>query len=151
MAEIRQAKKKDVSRIAEILVYSKRLNYRPIFQNDSYSFGELQVLSVANEYLANKNPLEETWVYEDGFVKGLIQICGQEVKTLYVDSFFTNEGIGGKLLDFAIEKFDVRYLWVLEKNMRAIAFYSRHGFELTNTWQYEEGTTERLLRMERRA
>lgn len=151
MAEIRQAKKKDVSRIAEILVYSKRLNYRPIFQDDSYSFGELQVLSVANEYLANKNPLEETWVYEDGFVKGLIQICGQEVKTLYVDSFFTNEGIGGKLLDFAIEKFDVRYLWVLEKNMRAIAFYSRHGFELTNIWQYEEGTTERLLRMERRA
>ncbi len=151
MAEIRQAQKKDVSRIAEILVYSKRLNYRPIFQDDSYSFGELQVLSVANEYLANRNLLEETWVYEDGFVKGLIQICSQEIKKLYVDSFFTSEGIGGKLLDFAIEKFDVRYLWVLEKNMRAIAFYSRHGFELTDIWQFEEGTTERLLRMERRA
>ncbi len=151
MTKIRQAQKKDVSRIAEILVYSKRLNYRSIFKDDSYSFGELQVLPVAREYLTNKNLLEETWVYEDGFVKGLIQICSQEVKTLYVDSFFTSEGIGGKLLDFAIEKFDVRYLWVSEKNMRAIAFYSRHCFELTDIWQFEEGTKERLLRMERRS
>ena len=47
---IRRAAVQDLSRIAEILVFVKRISFRPIFQNDAYSFGELQVLSVAEEY-----------------------------------------------------------------------------------------------------
>ncbi len=47
---IRRATAQDLSRIAEILVFVKRIKYRPIFRNDAYSFGELQVLSVAEEY-----------------------------------------------------------------------------------------------------
>ena len=45
---IRKAEKKDLSRIAEILVFDKRMNYRSIFKNDDYSFHVLQVLNVAN-------------------------------------------------------------------------------------------------------
>lgn len=47
---IRKAKCEDLSRIAEILVFVKRMKFRPIFQNDDYSFGELQVLNVAKTY-----------------------------------------------------------------------------------------------------
>ena len=47
---IRKARPDDLSRIAEILVFVKRIKFRPIFQDDDYSFGELQVLSVAKEY-----------------------------------------------------------------------------------------------------
>ena len=47
---IRKAEKKDLSRIAEILVFDKRMNYRSIFKNDDYSFHVLQVLDVAKEY-----------------------------------------------------------------------------------------------------
>ena len=149
MIEIRKATQKDISRIAEILVFTKRLNYRSIFHNDQYSFGEMQVLSVAQEYLDNPNTLNDIWVYYDEFVRGLIHIEGKEVKKLYVDSFFESEGIGGKLIEFAIQNFDVRYLWVLEKNERAVSFYEKHGFHYKNEWQYEEGTTEHLLKMER--
>lgn len=46
MQNIRKAALQDVSRIAEILVFTKRLNYRPIFQNDLVSFGEMQELYV---------------------------------------------------------------------------------------------------------
>ena len=46
---IRKAEKKDLSRIAEILVFDKRMNYRSIFKNDDYSFHVLQVLDVAKE------------------------------------------------------------------------------------------------------
>lgn len=66
---------------------------------------------------------------------------------LYVDSFFAGQGIGGKLLDFAVERYDAKKLWVLEKNQRAIVFYGQHGFQYSGVWKYEEGTTERLLRM----
>ena len=41
MNHIRKATIADVSRIAEILVFTKRMNYRPIFQNDKVSFGEI--------------------------------------------------------------------------------------------------------------
>ena len=149
MQQIRKATKQDISRIAEILVFVERINFRPIFQNDDYSFGELQVLTVAQEYLNHPEVLERIWVYDDGIVKGLIHIDGEEVKTLYVDSFFQNEGIGGMLLEFAKEEFDVQFLWALEKNVRALAFYERHGFIYHGQWEYEEGTPERLFKLVR--
>ena len=40
---IRRAIDRDASRIAEISVFSKRMNYREIFRNDMVSFGEIQV------------------------------------------------------------------------------------------------------------
>lgn len=33
----------------EILVFVKRIKYRSIFQNDDYSFGDLQVIKIAEE------------------------------------------------------------------------------------------------------
>lgn len=48
---IRKARKEDISRIAEILVFVKRIKFRPIFQDDDFSFGELQVISVAKQYI----------------------------------------------------------------------------------------------------
>jgi putative acetyltransferase len=70
---IRKAEKEDISRIAEILVFVKRIKYRQIFQNDDYSFGELQVISVSQEY-DKPEILNHMWVYDDGIVKGLIHI-----------------------------------------------------------------------------
>ena len=42
---IRKAKIDDLSRIAEIYVYNNRINYFPIFKDEGFSFGELQVVS----------------------------------------------------------------------------------------------------------
>ena len=41
---IRHANKQDIPRIAEIIVFGKRVAYRPIFENDYVSFNELQVV-----------------------------------------------------------------------------------------------------------
>ena len=146
MNYIRKATKKDLSRIAEILVFSKRLNYRSIFHNDDFSFNELQVDRVMEEY---KDKLDTIWVYDDGIVKGLIQIKSEEVETLYVDSFFTSQGIGTKLMNFAIETYNVKYLWVLEKNLGAQRFYKRFGFQYGDKKLNEPETTEYLIEMRR--
>lgn len=148
---IRKAVSSDISRIAEILVFVKRIKFRPIFQDDDYSFGELQVLTVAKEYAAPEI-LDHIWVYDDnGIVKGLIHIEGEEIKELYVDYFFQDQGIGSELIEFAKKEYDVRFLWAIEKNTDAIRFYEAHGFHLTGTKQFEEGTTEYLVMMEREA
>lgn len=145
---IRKAEMKDISRIAEILVFVKRMNYRSIFKNDAYSFGEMQVLTVAEEYAAS-GALNNTWVYDDGIVKGLIYIDGNEIKKLYVDHFFQNQGIGAALIEFAIANTGASLLWALEKNVKAVRFYEAHGFRPTGDKEFEEGTDEYLILMKR--
>ena len=96
---IRQATIADASRIAEILIFTKRMNYRKIFCDEKVSFGEMQVYPLAQSYMDNPDKL-----------KGI---------------------------------------WGLEKNTDAIRFYQRHGFALTEEKQYEEGTTEYIVKMVR--
>lgn len=146
---IRQAAMEDASRIAEILIFTKRVNYRRIFQDDAVSFGEMQVYPLAKDYLDHPEKLRDIWVYEDGFVKGMVHISGQFIEELYVDSFFENQGIGGELIKFAVEQMGCNCLWVLEKNTDAIRFYERHGFSYLGEKRTEEGTAEFLLKMGR--
>lgn len=146
---IRHATIADASRIAEILIFTKRMNYRKIFQNDKVSFGEMQVYPLAKSYIDNSDELEGIWVYDDEFVKGMIHIEGKQIIELYVDTFFENQGIGSRLIKYAIEKQECDYLWVLEKNVKAIKFYQRHGFVITEERKYEEGTTEYVVKMKR--
>ena len=142
---IRQATKEDVCRIAEILVFVKRVNFFPIFQDEVYSFKEVNVFDIANDI---KDYLHEIYVYDDGVIKGLIRVKNQEVVTLYVEPFFTSKGIGHQLLEFALKQFHVTHLYCLEKNTRALSFYERHDFKYHGIWKYEEDTTEKLLLLE---
>lgn len=146
---IRRAVVTDASRIAEILVFTKRMNYRRIFRNDKVSFGEIQVYPLAKEYIEKPEKLEHIWVYEDDFVKGMIHIEGTGIEELYVDTFFENQGIGGRLITFAIEKYDCDHLWVLEKNDDARRFYTKYGFAVTGVKQFQKGTTEYIVEMKR--
>ena len=144
---IRQATHRDASRIAEISVFSKRMNYRKIFHNDLFSFGELQVYPLAKEYMDQPDILKDFYVYEDDFVKGFIHIQEAQVVELYVDTFFVDRGIGTELLDFAVHSRDCNSLWVLEKNTKARSFYLRHGFTPSGKKQLENGTEQYIIEM----
>ena len=132
MNNIRVSTKNDISRIAEIEVFNYRTNFYPIFKNDDFYFNELQVISYVNRYLSDINILNDIFVYDDGIVKGFILIKDKEVKKLFVEPIFQCNLIGTKLLNFAINDKKVTYLWALEKNYRAIKFYEKYGFHVTN-------------------
>ena len=144
---IRPAAVADASRIAEILIFSKRANYREIFRNDKVSFGEMQVYPLAQSYIDHPEKLTGVWVFDDEFVKGMVHIEENEIAELYVEPFFTGQGIGSKLMEFAIDRMHCNFLWVLEKNVNAIRFYQRHGFVLTEEKKYQEGTPEFIIKM----
>ncbi|MBQ8201898.1 MAG: GNAT family N-acetyltransferase [Clostridia bacterium] len=146
MGNIRKARPEDAARIAEIEIFNYRLNFYPIFRNDSYYFDELQVPSLARGYAAAP---ESIWVYDDGVVKGFLRWERQEVQKLFVEPVLQGQSIGAALLQHAITENGVSFLWALEKNVRAIAFYTRHGFHLTKDRRLEDGTDEYLVRMER--
>ena len=144
---IRNARAEDASRIAEILVFSKRTHYRAIFHDDAFSFGELQVLPLAQAYLDHPETLRGIRVYDDGFVKGMIRTKGDEIAELYVDPFFEGQRIGSALITDALDRILRPRLWVLEKNEPAIRFYQKHGFRSTGERTLNEGTPEYKLRM----
>lgn len=124
----------DISRIAEILIFTKRTTYRPIFKNDNVSFNEMQVLKEI-EKLSQPSALDNIYVYDDGIVKATVKIedIGEKTKVseFFVDPFFQGEGIGTKILNNVIEKSKEVFLYVLDKNERAIRFYVKMGFKYT--------------------
>ena len=146
MNYIRQAKINDLVRIAEIFVFNYRLNFYPIFQEDTFYFEELTVFNMVESFAKE---LDSIWVYDAGVVKGFIQIEKREVKRLFVEPVLQGKAIGTELLEYGIAERDANHLWALEKNIKAIAFYKRHGFDTTNEKKYEEDTTEFLVRMEK--
>ena len=146
MNHIRPATEDDLCRITEIEVFNYRLNFYPIFRSDDFYFGDLQVLP---RMASLRRLLDEFWVYDDGAVKGFMRVHGQELCKLFVEPVLQSQGIGAALLEHAVNVMSVRHLWALEKNTRAIAFYERHGFHLTDQRRPEEGTSEYLVRMER--
>lgn len=149
MEHIRQAIAADAARLAEIEIFNYRLYFYPIFQADEFYFGELQVPGMRDEYLHRPDLLQRTFVYDDGVVKGFIRIRGREIEKLFVEPVLHSRGIGAALLAYAVRDHNASFLWALEKNERAIAFYRRHGFQITGERKLEEDTDEYLIRLER--
>lgn len=144
---IRLAHDNDISRIAEIEIFNYRLNFYPIFRNDEYYFGELQVAALIEKYRNESSLLNRTYVYDDGVVKGFVRVNGTEVEKLFVEPVLQGQGIGKSLLDYVVKSLDVDYLWALERNKRAISFYNKNGFHETTERKLEENTDEYLVKM----
>lgn len=146
---IRRANPQDICRLAEIEIFNYRLSFYPLFQNDEYYFSELQVFSKIADYETDRELLYNTYVYDDGVVKGFARLDGTEIKKLFVEPVLQNQGIGAQLLEYAIQEHRASCLWALEKNVRAVKFYARHGFQPTGEKKLEEGTAEYLIKLKR--
>ena len=149
---IRQADKRDIPRIAEIIVFGKRVAYRPIFKNDFVSFNELQVVHLYEEYRDNPDRLDGMLLYDDGIVKGVIkgQPIGDktvEITDFYVEPFFVRQGIGTLLIEHLIRQVRENgghkiVLWVIKDNMNARKFYEENGFVNSGKTCIIEGTVK---------
>lgn len=144
---IRRAEAKDACRLAEIEIFNYRLYFYPIFRNDDFYFDELKVTTLMQQY--DQSALDNTWVWDDGAVKGFVRMEERQIKKLFVEPVLQGQGIGAQLLEHAVHHEGGCWLWALEKNERAIRFYQRHGFCLTGERMPEEDTDEYLVRMER--
>lgn len=148
---IRNATVQDISRIAEIIVFGKRVAYRPIFNNDDVSFNELRVMDLIEEYRENLALLDNFVVYDDGIVKGVVnrRFIDNEVELceFYVEPFFKGNGIGRELIQYVISeakkaKKHRMFLWVIKENSSARKFYEANGFVANGETCLIEGTTK---------
>ena len=147
---IRPASAEDLNRIAEIEIFNYRLNFYPIFRSDRYFFCEKTVPALTEFYANEPGIVAHTVVWDDGVVKGFVRVNGGEIEKLFVEPALQNRGVGDALFRYAVDVLGGNRLLVLEKNLRAIRFYERHGFHLTDRKQRVDDTNEFLIRMERR-
>ena len=147
---IRHAGPEDFFRLAEIEIFNYRLNFYPIFRNDGFYFSELQTDTLARKYGEHPEWLRRTFVYADPAVKGFVRVNEKQIEKLFVEPVLQGRGIGQQLLDYAVNVCGASWLWAIEKNKRAIAFYDRNGFFPTGEKMPEEGTAEYLIRLEKR-
>ena len=54
----------DLSRVAEIYVFNNRINFFPIFKDEVFSFGELQVVPLIDTYFKREEIIKNIYVYD---------------------------------------------------------------------------------------
>lgn len=58
--------------------------------------------------------MENIYVFDDGVIRGFIEMNGTQLSKIYVDPFFRSQGVGDALIRYAIEEFGADNLWALE-------------------------------------
>lgn len=146
MNMIRHATSNDITRIAEIHLFTRRLAYRGIAPDD-YLFNKNGIKERLDFFTDN---LHDVFVYDDGIIKGFISVGSSpdadaadffELGRIYVEPLFQGEGIGEKMIIFFEEEahrrgFRKTCLWVLEKNTKARKFYEKMGYAPDGAFRY---------------
>ena len=125
---VRPATAEDADRLATLFVSAREAAY-PAMPRSIH--GPASVRSWFAELLGTtegERRGRETWLAEDDDVVGYLIVDGGWLDSLYVRPDRTGAGVGSMLLDVVKglrpEGFG---LWVFESNVRAQAFYRRHG------------------------
>ncbi|WFD11874.1 N-acetyltransferase [Tepidibacter hydrothermalis] len=96
-----------------------------------------------NNYDDVKNiyiPISDTFVYDNGEnIKGFISIINNEfIGALFVDVNYQGLGIGSKLIDYVIKKYEKLNLAVYKENEKAVKFYANKGFKIIKEQKNED-------------
>ena len=63
------------------------------FHEEAYSFGEMQVVPMIDQYFKKEEILNRIYVYDDGIIRDFTEINGTEICKLYVDPCLQNNGV----------------------------------------------------------
>lgn len=119
---IRAMQKADVDRIADIWLDANR---------KAHHFIPAKYWQSNYDAVKEMLPQAEVYVFERGQkIYGFIGLSEEYIEAIFVSEEKQSQGIGKRLLDFAKDKRAELCLNVYQKNIRAINFYQREGFEI---------------------
>lgn len=129
---IRKLETKDIDKIMNIWLNSTIDGHKFIdekYWRDNYD-------TVKNVYM----PVSEVFIYENNNdIKGFIGILNNEfIGALFVDTSSQGLGIGSKLIDYVLSKYNKLNLAVYKENENAVKFYINKGFKIINEQQNED-------------
>ena len=119
---IRALQKADINRVADIWLDTNL---------KAHSFISAQYWESNYELVKEMLSQAEVYVYEDGQkIQGFIGLSDKYIEGIFVSEKMQSQGIGKLLLNYIKDRKDVLHLNVYQKNIRAIHFYQREGFEI---------------------
>ena len=136
---IRELQKSDINKVTDIWLDTNVT---------AHSFISLQYWQ-NNFELVKELLLQATvYVYEKNQeIQGFIGLNDEFIEGIFVSNEMRSYGIGKALLNYAKNKRNKLFLNVYQKNLRAISFYQREGFEIQNSG-FDEATKEKEYVME---
>ncbi|CEQ06488.1 GNAT family acetyltransferase [[Clostridium] sordellii] len=75
---------------------------------------------------------------ENGIIKAFMGIHDFKIEMLFVSNESRGNGIGKRLVEYAIEVLNVNYVDVNEQNPQAVGFYKHMGFEIFKKSNFDE-------------
>ncbi len=119
---IRSLQKADINRVADIWLDTNL---------KAHSFISAQYWESNYELVKEMLSQAEVYVYEDDQkIQGFIGLSDKYIEGIFVSKKMQSQGIGKLLLNYIKDRKDVLRLNVYQKNIRAIHFYQREGFEI---------------------
>lgn len=96
----------------------------------------------------NFNDFQVFCLTKENLVLGFIGVADRKVEMLFIDPQYFGQGLGQKLLSFAVKELNADQVDVNEQNRKALQFYLKFGFETSErTDKDEQGRNYPLLRM----
>ena len=119
---IRELQKTDINKVADIwLDTNLKAHYFIPAQYWKSNFESVKALL----------PQAEVYVYENGKnIQGFIGLSGEYIEGIFVSGEAQSQGIGKLLLNFVKDRRTKLCLNVYQKNLQAIHFYQREGFQI---------------------
>ena len=119
---IRELQKADIDRVAGIWLDANL---------KAHDFISAQYWENNFELLKEMLPQAEVYVYEtETGIQGFLGLNGEYIEGIFVSEEAQSRGIGKLLLNHAKGRKSALRLNVYQKNMRAIRFYQREGFQI---------------------
>lgn len=136
---IRKLENKDIDKIMDIWLKSTIKAHDFIeekYWKDNYN-------TVKNIYI----PMADSFVYEDDKgIKGFISIINNEfIGALFVDIDNQGSGIGKKLIDYVMHKYNHLSLAVYKENKKSVDFYISRGFKIIKEQLNEDSGYEEYI------
>ena len=120
--DLRKIESKNLEQILKIWEESYRDVYGYLEEEELDDIRELVIMGVRDSH--------STIVAEkDGKIIGFLTVYEDGVDTIFVDKEYRREGVGAKMVNYVIDKYDVLFARVNSENQRGINFYEAIGFE----------------------
>jgi putative acetyltransferase len=96
----------------------------------------------------NFNDFQVFCLTDENLVLGFIGVLDKKVEMLFLDPKYFGQGLGKKLLNYAVKELKADKLDVNEQNVKALEFYQKFGFRVhERSDKDDQGRNYPLLRM----
>lgn len=134
MSNIHTVKNRNVREINDLLnIWESAVTATHLFLSED------DIKAIKPEVVEGLKEIEHLYCYfVDDTAYGFIGVANNKIEMLFIDDKARGKGIGKKLIRFAVDHLDAKYVDVNEQNDQGIGFYKHMGFHIIGRSELDE-------------